>query len=61
MAAAEAGVYAYDGAFADIRDSEGFLRRARQWEMLMSLSPVLFLVVVVPGMQDAVHRNARRD
>jgi citrate lyase subunit beta/citryl-CoA lyase len=29
MAAAEAGVYAYDGAFADIRDSEGFSAEAR--------------------------------
>ncbi|MEQ6307366.1 CoA ester lyase [Delftia acidovorans] len=29
MAAAEAGVYAYDGAFADIRDSEGFGAEAR--------------------------------
>jgi citrate lyase subunit beta/citryl-CoA lyase len=29
MAAAEAGNYAYDGAFADIRDSEGFSAEAR--------------------------------
>ncbi|HWU94309.1 MAG TPA: CoA ester lyase, partial [Sphingomonas sp.] len=29
MAAAEAGVYAYDGAFADIRDSDGFSAEAR--------------------------------
>ena len=29
MAAAEAGIYAYDGAFADIRDSDGFSAEAR--------------------------------
>ena len=28
MAAAEAGIYAYDGAFANIQDSEGFRREA---------------------------------
>lgn len=28
LAASEAGVYAYDAAFADIRDGEGFLREA---------------------------------